>query len=259
VESEKGKRLAPQALAAAKATSMKISIDPVLSSRINAAWKQLTPDQQRQLGPRMLSANQQAVAVAQTRKAPSAEAAPHHLVLAHSALSNDSDGVVAGLEAGIVIDVGPDGAIWGTGKYDGSSATNRWKQVMSAFPAGNGPAYWYWGHVHAGVVYEPKSPGDVLCRCLGHGALPWGHASELAGNPNVKWYENRSANDPDIPQRVLNGFAMLYLDGPKIQEVFYDENGGVAVERPGGSHGQRSCDRGFFHWVYEPRSIPNTN
>jgi hypothetical protein len=29
-------------------------------------------------------------------------------------------------------------------------------------------------------------------------------------------------------QRVLNGFAMLYLDGPIIQEVFYDENGGVA-------------------------------
>jgi hypothetical protein len=27
---------------------------------------------------------------------------------------------------------------------------------------------------------------------------------------------------------VLNGFAMLYLDGPNIKEVFYDENGGVA-------------------------------
>ena len=49
---------------------MKISIDPVISSRINAAWSQLTPDQQRQLGPRILSANQQAVTVAQTRKAP---------------------------------------------------------------------------------------------------------------------------------------------------------------------------------------------
>jgi hypothetical protein len=51
---------------------------------------------------------------------------------------------------------------------------------------------------------------------------------------NVLWYEKRSAKDPDFQgqpdklQRVLNGFAMLYLDGPIIQEVFYDENGGVA-------------------------------
>jgi hypothetical protein len=118
---------------------------------------------------------------------------------------------------------------------DGSKTTGLWAQVMSAFPAGSGPAYWYWGHAHAGVVYQPQpvvpasaQPPSVLCRCCGHGALPWGQASELANNPNVVWYENRSANDPDIPQRVLNGFAMLYLDGPNIEEVFYDENGGAA-------------------------------
>src|SRR5207245_5091932 len=29
-------------------------------------------------------------------------------------------------------------------------------------------------------------------------------------------------------QRVLNGFAVLSLKGPNIQETFYDENGGVA-------------------------------
>jgi hypothetical protein len=27
---------------------------------------------------------------------------------------------------------------------------------------------------------------------------------------------------------VLNGFAMLYLDGPNVEETFYDENGGAA-------------------------------
>jgi hypothetical protein len=111
---------------------------------------------------------------------------------------------------------------------DGSETTNLWKQVMSAFPDGPGPAFWYWGHVHAGVVYQPKPPGNTLCRCCGHGALPWGQASKLVGNSNVLWYENRSANDSDIPQRVLNGFAMLYLDGPNIEEAFYDENGGAA-------------------------------
>lgn len=50
----------------------------------------------------------------------------------------------------------------------------------------------------------------------------------MEGNTNVVWYEKRPAHDPDIPQRVVNGFAMLYLHGPQIDEIFYDENGGVA-------------------------------
>jgi hypothetical protein len=101
---------------------------------------------------------------------------------------------------------------------------------MSAFPEGQGPAYWYWGHVHAGVVYGNQDPGrrNVACRCSGHAALPWGLATELDKAPNVAWYETRTANDPDIPQRVLNGFTVLRLDGGDIEETFYDENGGVA-------------------------------
>ena len=412
---------------------MKISIDPVISSRINAAWESLGkqfPDKQQQIARVVLNASQQAVAVSQTGKAPAAPAAPHHLMLAHSALTNDSDGVVNSLQAGAVVGVGPDGVIWGTGKYeqfdpgwaeafavyleslltgkhpfmanpqtipipdavqialagdwgtgdwrtaanpapstdvrnhlaflqpdvtihlgdvyyagtgdqeqhilvnlwpqgsiaslalnsnhemysgakpyfqaisnppfdqqkgcsyfalenanwvivgldsayfasepglymdgsiepaggttqvqflqskvatgkqmivlthhnglaeDGSSTTGLWSQVLSAFPAGSGPAYWYWGHVHAGVVYKPRGPANVPSRCCGHGALPWGQATHLGNNnPNVLWYEDRFANDPDIPERVLNGFTVLYLDGPKIEEIFYDENGGVA-------------------------------
>ena len=73
----------------------------------------------------------------------------------------------------------------------------------------------------------------MLCRCCGHGALPWGHATELDNNPHVVWYENRLARDPDIPQRVLNGFAMLYLNGGNIEEVFFDENGGAAWDSRG--------------------------
>jgi hypothetical protein len=30
----------------------------------------------------------------------------------------------------------------------------------------------------------------------------------------------------DIPQRILNGFAVLRLDGSNITETFYDEKGG---------------------------------
>jgi hypothetical protein len=423
-------------------SKMKISIDPVISSRIKTAWGQLTPDQRNRIAPAILHGNQQAVRVSQTGRAPSVPAAHPPHVLAFSALSDDHDGVVNRLEEGVVLDVGADGVIWGTGKYeqfdpgwgeafaefvesflpviggkhpfiaapqiipmpdsvqialagdwgtgdwrtksnpapstdvglhmsilqphltihlgdvyyagtggqeehnlvriwphgsigslalnsnhemysgakayfkaisdekgpfamqkgcsyfalenskwvvlgldsayyapehdlymdgslgpeggpqlkslqsqvasamkdgkkvillthhngleeDGSSTTGLWTQVMSAFPAGTGPAYWYWGHEHAGVVYQPKPPreGDtpsILCRCCGHGGMPWGHATKYDNNPNVVWYEKRSAKDPDIPQRVLNGFAMLYLDGPKIEEVFYDENGGGA-------------------------------
>jgi len=408
---------------------MKINIDPVMSSRIRAGWKKLTPAQQAELAPAISQANQQAVSVAQTGKAPAGPAAAHHLMLAQSALSNDQDNVVCNLEAGVVLDVDVDGVIWGTGKYeqldpgwaeafavflesfitgkhpfmakpatipipdnvriglagdwgtgdwrtasnpapsadvarhmdflkpqltihlgdvyyagtgdqeqhqfvnlwpkgsigslalnsnhemyagakpyfkaiarapfelqngcsyfalentnwvivgldsayfapesglymdgslgpsggitqgvfvqeqvakgkkvivlthhnglsdDGSSTTTLWSQVMSAFSAGSGPEYWYWGHKHMATVYKQQESNRVLCRCCGHGALPWGRASSLASSPNVEWYEKRSANDPDIPQRVLNGFAVLSLNGPNIQETFYDENGGVA-------------------------------
>jgi Calcineurin-like phosphoesterase len=413
---------------------MKINIDPVISSRIKKSWAQLTPAQQAEIAPMILGANDQAVQVAQTGKAPPTPAAPHTLMLAHSAMTGDSDAVVGNLEAGVVITVGTDGVIWGTGKWEqfdpgwaesfavflesliggkhpfvsapqtvaipdqvkisiaGDWGTGDWRtysnpapstdvrkhmallipditihlgdvyyagtsdqeqhllvelwppgpsgsfalnsnhemysgakpyfqaignppfdkqggcsyfalensnwvivgldsayfapegglymdgllfpegkpnaqnsfllekgvqaqlkgkklillthhngldvgglkanllysQVMDAFPGENKPAYWYWGHEHVGAAYKPDESTGVRCRCCGHGALPWGQSSDLANSQNVEWYERRSANDSDIPQRVLNGFAMLKLDGPNIQEVFYDENGGVA-------------------------------
>jgi hypothetical protein len=415
---------------------MKINIDPVIASRIKVAWSKLAPQQRQALAPQMLAANQQAVQVAQTGKAPS-KAAPHHLMLAQSALSGDSDAVVGNLEAGVVVTVGPDGVIWGTGKWEqldpgwaeafavyletllagkapfvntpqtitipdqvtigiaGDWGTGDWRtkanpaastdvgrqlatlnteitihlgdvyyagtadqelhslsmiwpqgslgsftlnsnhemysgagpyfkaigqppfqkqtgcsyfalqnanwlilgldsaycseesglfmegllypegkpneqstflqqqaaaaatagkriillthhnglddsgttpnklfeQVTTAF-GGGGPVFWYWGHAHAAAVYKAAGPAGTLCRCCGHGALPWGHTSDLANSPNVVWYENRPANDPDMPERVFNGFATLKLDGQAIQETFYDENGGVAWKLP---------------------------
>lgn len=110
----------------------------------------------------------------------------------------------------------------------GINTNTLFNHITNAFPGNSGPAYWYWGHQHLGVVYKPSGPAGVLCRCCGHGALPCGRASVLANSPNVVWHEDRLANDPDIPERVLNGFAMLTLDGPSIREVFYDEKGGVA-------------------------------
>jgi hypothetical protein len=418
---------------------MKVSIDPVLASRIQKAWSQLDqvrPDLKSQILNGVQSAHLQAVQVAQTKTSPTVAAAPHTMMLAQSALTNDADNVINSLQAGVVIAVGPDGVIWGTGKWQqfdpgwieafavflesllpfggihdfvktpqtimipnkvqialaGDWGTGEWRtqknpspstrvrqqmialnpdvtihlgdvyysgtedeeqhlltnlwppapsgsfslnsnhemysgakpyfaaiskvpfdkqrgcsyfalendnwiivgldsayyspdgnlymngqlfidgfpneqnkflqdkgeraqldnkkvivlthhngiddpgantnllfeQVMNAFPGDNRPAYWYYGHQHIAAIYKPIGPKGVLCRCCGHGALPCGKASEMAGAANVVWHEARLANDPDIPERVLNGFAVLKLDGPDIQEVFYDENGGVA-------------------------------
>jgi Calcineurin-like phosphoesterase len=414
---------------------MQLEIDPVLVSRIQAAWAKLTPDQQNRIVPLIMKAHQQAVTASRSRQAPPADPnLGHPLTLAFTAMKNDLDGVLTSLEAGVAIAVDGAGAIWGAGKYeqldpgwleaaaewlehlalggnhpfstapvtlripndvqialagdwatgdwrtpanpapstdvlkhmaflqpdltihlgdtyyagtddeeehlltklwprgntigslalnsnhemysgggayfkainkppfeiqkgcsyfalenddwvivgldsayysdaesiyrngalsraggpqdqldflkdqaekgkkmiilthhnglvqDGSSRTDLWTQVMSAFPANRVPAYWYWGHVHCGASYKPEMNGsaEVRCRCCGHGGLPCAEASEMEGKPNVVWFEKRPAGDPEIPLRVLNGFAMLFLEGPQIDEVFYDENGGVA-------------------------------
>src|SRR6202012_2420746 len=63
---------------------------------------------------------------------------------------------------------------------DGSSlvtdkfGNNLWAQVTGAM--GGAPAAWYWGHVHNGIVYttENATHSSTLCRCVGHGAIPFG-------------------------------------------------------------------------------------
>ena len=123
---------------------------------------------------------------------------------------------------------------------DGASGVplQLFSDVMSAFagqqPAA--PAYWYWGHVHAGVAYTAlEEHGGMLCRCIGHGALPWGLASDLEAaqeEGKVAWFEHCNAGDRDNPLRVFNGFVSLQLNGPDLIETFYDETGRVAW-RPG--------------------------
>jgi len=118
---------------------------------------------------------------------------------------------------------------------NGIPTTNAfWNEMMSAFPVASPPAYWYWGHVHTGVVYKDAANGTKP-RCLGHGAIPWGFSSELdkaKQKGNILWFENRNANDPDIPVRVYNGFTILELSGSSIKETFYDETGNVAWAAP---------------------------
>ncbi|MGH9445713.1 MAG: hypothetical protein ACRD3O_08305, partial [Terriglobia bacterium] len=110
---------------------------------------------------------------------------------------------------------------------DGSAKDPLWAELNSALSGD--PFAWYWGHAHLGVVYKAPSvanqPGSsTFSRCLGHGALPYGDASELHGASRVEWY----AHTPQPSgKQVYNGFAMLTLQSANgrvtsISEEFYD-------------------------------------
>lgn len=120
--------------------------------------------------------------------------------------------------------------------YDlqGQQQTALYQQVMEQLKDPRGGlrysnVIWYWGHLHNVAVYAPFSYSGtpVKTRCLGHGSVPYGNASELANIQQVLWYETETADDPDIPVRVLNGFAHLKLDNSNLSEVLLDENGRV--------------------------------
>jgi len=101
--------------------------------------------------------------------------------------------------------------------------TPLYEQVAKAL--GRVPNYWYWGHLHNGIVYQPSD--GLHGRCIGHGAIPYANARELAGDPRIAWYETQLADDPGYPLRVLNGFAKVTLNGNTLAEQLMDENGQV--------------------------------
>lgn len=108
---------------------------------------------------------------------------------------------------------------------------------------GRDPDYWYWGHIHNGIVYagNPTLP-DTKSRCLGHGALPYGNAyvwkngvkEDLDTSPYVEWYTNTPKpnphHNPRWDNRVLNGFAVITLgaDG-SISEAYYEQGNTTPV------------------------------
>jgi len=97
-------------------------------------------------------------------------------------------------------------------------------QLFGAHGLPGGPDYWAWGHIHGAVGYK-KTLGRYTGRLIGHGAIPYGDASGLAGSPAVAWYEASAAGDPQYPMRVRNGFLRLDLDGPIGTEAFVAEDG----------------------------------
>lgn len=111
----------------------------------------------------------------------------------------------------------------------GTAKTGLWNQVVQAL--GKNPDYWYWGHVHNGIVYSPLSAGgSVKCRCLGNGGIPIGNASWFRNAPAISFYTNKPVANPTIQQqlRVQNGFAIIEFAGGNIKETWYYQDGSQA-------------------------------
>jgi hypothetical protein len=114
-----------------------------------------------------------------------------------------------------------------------------WPQVISAL--GKPPDFWYWGHIHNGIVYSDQSfpaRNGVKARCSGHGAIPFGVAYGLqnadgTNKPSVEYFSHELLSsayeniDAQQTNRVLNGFAMLTLKPDSISEEFIDQTGTV--------------------------------
>ncbi|GAB4020140.1 metallophosphoesterase [Spirosoma sp. KCTC 42546] len=111
----------------------------------------------------------------------------------------------------------------------GTIQNNLWNNVVSAL--GKNPDYWYWGHVHNGIVYSEKSAaGSVKCRCQGNSAIPIGHASWYDTNANISFYTNSPLGDTDPRNalRIKNGFALLEFGQDTVKETWYYQDGTLA-------------------------------
>jgi hypothetical protein len=104
---------------------------------------------------------------------------------------------------------------------DGGTQSALWQQIAPLLAPRN--VWWYWGHLHAGVVYSQQA--NMRGRCCGHGAVPCGAPQGLDENPAVLWYENTPVVDLLYQGRVHNGFALLSLNNATLTETFVNEDG----------------------------------
>ena len=102
-----------------------------------------------------------------------------------------------------------------------------WSDLLATVKAaGARDVVWYWGHIHAGMVYKDHDYDGVTVhgRCAGHGGVPWlpFRQDEAA---RYAWGEQDKAGDPREPRRACNGFVVLDLDDEGGHETWYDEHG----------------------------------
>ncbi len=124
-------------------------------------------------------------------------------------------------------------------QLDGQSVNDPlFTQVYTAL--GRYPDYWYYGHLHNGIVYNDASiTKNYKCpsgahpqlRCIGNGAIPYGKAKGLQDAtgkiiPGISYFAHTPMPNPShiplIQLRVLNGFAMITLQQGTISEKVYE-------------------------------------
>jgi len=97
------------------------------------------------------------------------------------------------------------------------------------------PDYWYYGHLHNGIVYNNLSAIGApqyatrtdeypKLRCIGHSAIPFGQAkflqpSYIAYHAKPPYPPNTSAHSD---MRCLNGFATISLYENRLVETFFE-------------------------------------
>ncbi len=123
--------------------------------------------------------------------------------------------------------------------YDGTNIPKPlFTQVVNAL--GRCPDYWYYGHIHNGIVYNNLSlAGTYKCpsgaspqlRCVGHAAIPFGKGNALftgnKNNPGISYFAQTKMVNSKPPSkfldaRVQNGFAVIKLTPTAITETFYE-------------------------------------
>lgn len=106
--------------------------------------------------------------------------------------------------------------------FKGDATIPLWQEITKALGPNPPRTIWYFGHVHAAAVYKPRDGIDL--RLVGHGAVPWGLTSELEGADQVVWFEKKPNNvKPDF--MIMNGYAVLTLNGASIKEEILDQTG----------------------------------
>jgi hypothetical protein len=122
---------------------------------------------------------------------------------------------------------------------EGTQKNQLWDQLTAAL--GRTPDFWYWGHIHNGIVYSDQSfpaQNQTKARCVGHSAIPFGVGYGLknpdgSNKPSIDYFAHElmstaySNTDAQQANRVLNGFAMLTLKQDAIEEEFIDQTGVV--------------------------------
>lgn len=100
-------------------------------------------------------------------------------------------------------------------------------QVKSLLPQ---VTAWFWGHEHDLIIYKRfEEGGNVLGRCIGHGAIPVSVNEPVSETAAVPIEDIRLAKNSAGPM-IQNGYALLELQGPTAKATYYQYDAGAGKE-----------------------------